>query len=68
MKPPPCVRIQKFRQQLGLTQAQLAAIVDMHPEEVCKLESGKRDPLALSVRLAMKVARALGKNLEEVFG
>jgi len=68
MKPPPCIRIQKFRQQLGLTQAQLAAIVDMHPEEVCKLESGKRDPLALSVRLAKKIAQALGKGTDEVFG
>lgn len=65
---PPCCRIAKFRNLLGMTQGQLAAKIGMHQSDISKLESGQRDPLALEVRLAMALAKALEKTIDQIFG
>jgi len=62
------MRIVKFRNELGLSQEQLAFKVGLNQSDISKLESGRRDPLSLDLRTAMKFAQVLGHTLEEVFG
>ena len=58
-------RIREFRQQHSeLTQAALAEACDVTRQTVIALEAEKYSP---SLELAFKLARALGRNLEEVF-
>ncbi len=58
-------RIREFRQQrTELTQAALAQACGVTRQTVIALEAEKYSP---SLELAFKLARALGRNLEEVF-
>ena len=57
-------RIKELRARQNLTQADLAAMVEVRRETILFLEKGKYNP---SLKLAHKVALALGSTIEEVF-
>jgi putative transcriptional regulator len=57
-------RIKELRQNVGLTQEQLAEAVEVRRETIVFLEQGKYNP---SLGLAYRVAKKLGKMIEEVF-
>ena len=56
--------IRRLREELGLTQKALAKKVDVTRQTILFMEKGKYNP---SLRLAYRVARVLGKSIEEVF-
>jgi putative transcriptional regulator len=58
-------RIREFRQQRAeMTQADLAHSCGVTRQTIIALEAEKYSP---SLELAFRLARALGRNLEEVF-
>lgn len=58
-------RIRELRFQAGgMTQQQLAELVGVTRQTVNAVEGGKYSP---SLEVAFKIARALGRPLEEVF-
>jgi putative transcriptional regulator len=58
-------RIREFRQERGeMTQADLAQACGVTRQTIIALEAEKYSP---SLELAFKLARVLGRNLEEVF-
>jgi len=57
-------RLRVLREEKDWTQAQLAEIVGVSRQAVIAVETGKYDP---ALPLAFKLARAFGKNVEEVF-
>jgi putative transcriptional regulator len=57
-------RIKELRARQNLTQADLASMVGVRRETILFLEKGKYNP---SLKLAHKVAMALGSTIEEVF-
>lgn len=63
----PVVRneIRRWRQENGaMTQADLARLCGVTRQTIIALEAEKYSP---SLELAFRLARALGRNLEEVF-
>jgi putative transcriptional regulator len=63
-RPTPKNRVGRIREEKGLRQLDLARKLDVYQSEVSAIERGERIP---SVYLAKKIARALGKRVEEVF-
>ena len=64
---PPVVqnRIRELRLAIdGMTQEKLAKLCDVTRQTIIALEAGKYSP---SLELAFKIARALGRRLDEVF-
>ena len=57
-------RIKELRARAGCTQEELAQQVGVRRETIVFLEKGKYNP---SLKLAYRVARALGSTIEEVF-
>ncbi|HET9863533.1 MAG TPA: helix-turn-helix transcriptional regulator [Steroidobacteraceae bacterium] len=58
-------RIREIRaQHAAMTQADLAQSCDVTRQTIIALEAGKYSP---SLELAFKLARALGRKLEDVF-
>lgn len=57
-------RLRVLRAEADWTQAQLAEKVGVSRQAVIAVENGKYDP---ALPLAFKLARAFGKNVEEVF-
>ena len=57
-------RLRVLRAEKEWSQAELAAYVGVARGTINAIETGKYDP---SVLLAFKIARAFGKNVEEVF-
>lgn len=57
-------RIRVFRAERQWTQAQLAARIGVSRQAVVAVENSKYEP---ALPLAFKIARAFGKNLEDVF-
>ena len=57
-------RIKEFRARHGLTQEDLAKIVNARRETIVHLERGKYNP---SLKLAHDIARALKGTIEELF-
>ncbi len=57
-------RMRVFRAEKDWTQAQLAAMIGVSRQAIVAVENGKYEP---SLPLAFKIARAFGKNVEEVF-
>lgn len=51
------------REAAGMTQAELAAAVGLHPSAVCLYEAGKR---TMKVSIAIRIARALNCTLDEL--
>lgn len=57
-------RIKEYRGERGLTQAELAELVGVTRKTVNTVENGIFTPSAL---LAIKLARALGVSVEQLF-
>lgn len=57
-------RIRELRVEKGLTQEQLADLVDVTRQTILFLEKGKYNP---SLRLAWNIARVFDRTVEEVF-
>jgi putative transcriptional regulator len=57
-------RLRVLRAEKEWTQAQLAEAVGVSRQAIIAIENGKYDP---ALPLAFKLARAFGKNVEEVF-
>lgn len=57
--------IRRWRDERGdMTQAELARLCGVTRQTIIALEAGKYSP---SLELAFKLARALGRNFDEVF-
>jgi putative transcriptional regulator len=59
-----CNRLRELRGELGLTQAELAERVGVSRKTINTVENGVFVPSTL---LALKLARALGRPVEEIF-
>lgn len=57
-------RIRALRTERGLTQAQLAAALGVTRQTVIAVEQGRYSP---SLELAFRIARALGRPIDQVF-
>ena len=57
-------RIKELRDEKGLTQQQLADIVDVTRQTILFLEKGKYNP---SLRLAWTIAQVFERQIEDVF-
>jgi len=57
-------RMRVLRAEKDWTQAQLAELIGVSRQAIIAVENGKYEP---SLPLAFKIARAFGKNVEEVF-
>lgn len=57
-------KLKTFRQQKGLTQEQLAALVGVRRETIMRLEKAQYNP---SLKLAVDLSRAVGAPIEEIF-
>lgn len=57
-------RIEQARDTRGLSRGELADLVGVHYQTMGYLERGEYNP---SLELALKIARALGVPLEEIF-
>ena len=57
-------RLRVLRAEVNWTQAQLAEIVGVSRQAIIAVENEKYDP---ALPLAFKLARAFGKNVEDVF-
>ncbi len=57
-------RMKELRNELNLTQEDLAKQVGVRRETIIFLEKGKYNP---SLKLAYKVARALNSKIEDIF-
>ena len=56
--------LKKYRQQVGLTQEQLAEKVGVRRETILRLEKAQYNP---SLKLAVDISRAVGIPIEEIF-
>jgi putative transcriptional regulator len=56
--------VKEARSKRGITQAELAATVNVSRQTIISVESGRYVP---SVALALKIARALNQNVEQLF-
>jgi putative transcriptional regulator len=57
-------RMRVLRAENDWTQAQLAALTGVSRQAIVAVENGKYEP---ALPLAFRIARAFGKNVEEVF-
>lgn len=57
-------RIERARADLGLSRGELADLVGVHYQTMGYLERGEYNP---SLELALKICRALGSSVEEIF-
>jgi putative transcriptional regulator len=57
-------RISRFRAEKGWRQLDLARKLDVYQSEVSEIERGEREP---GVYLAKRIARTLGKRIEDIF-
>ncbi|MBR4068554.1 MAG: helix-turn-helix transcriptional regulator [Clostridia bacterium] len=57
-------RLEELRQQKGLKQEELAALMKVSRQTISSLENGRYNP---SILLAMKLARYFGVTVEEMF-
>jgi len=57
-------RLEEIRKQNGITQEELAAVLEVSRQTIGSLESGRYNP---SIVLAIKIARYFGMAVEEIF-
>jgi len=57
-------RMRVLRAEKAWTQAELAAMIGVSRQAIVAVENGKYEP---ALALAFRIARAFGKNVEEVF-
>ena len=55
--------LKKYRQQVGLTQEQLAEKVGVRRETIMRLEKAQYNP---SLKLAVDISRVVGVPIEEI--
>lgn len=58
--------LKQLRTAAGLTQKQVADKAEMLPHQLCRLETGERNPEKMELRTAVKIAEALGVHTEEL--
>ncbi len=58
------IKLREIRAQLGITQEELAKKVGVSRQTINYIERGKYKP---TVILALKIAKVLNKNVEEIF-
>ena len=58
-----CYNIE-LRRERGITQEELAAILEVSRQTISSLEKGRYNP---SILLAFKIARCFGQSIEEIF-
>ena len=56
--------LKKYRQLAGLTQDELATLVNVRRETIVRLEKGKYNP---SLKLAVCISRAVKTPIEDIF-
>lgn len=57
-------KVREHRMIIGISQEELANMVGVRRETISRLEKGQYNP---SLKLAMDVAKILGKTVEELF-
>lgn len=57
------LKLKEFRIRKGLSQSQLARIVDVHPAAIGNYEQGTREP---SISTLTKIAVALGVTVDDL--
>ncbi len=56
--------IKQLRAEMGMSQADLAELLNVSRQTVISIENGRYDP---SLPLAFAIARAFGMSIEEIF-
>lgn len=59
--------ITHHRKKLNLTQQELADLLGMHVQRINAFETGKRNPLTMEVRTAIRIAKVLQTTVESIF-
>lgn len=57
-------RLEEIRKERGITQEELAAILEVSRQTIGSLENGRYNP---SILLAFKIARYFEMSIEEIF-
>ena len=57
-------RIKEYREQRGMKQSELAALVGVRRETIVHLENGRYNP---SLKLAMDIAKVFHTTVEKLF-
>ena len=57
-------RIKEYREQRGMKQSELAALVGVRRETIVHLENGRYNP---SLKLAMDISKVFHTTVEELF-
>ena len=57
-------RLEELRKARGITQEELAALLEVSRQTISSLEKGRYNP---SILLAFKISRYFGQSLEEIF-
>ncbi|AFL95657.1 hypothetical protein CL1_1458 [Thermococcus cleftensis] len=57
-------RLRELREEVGITQEELARALGVTRQTIIAIEKGRYDP---SLRLAFKIARFFNKPIEEIF-
>lgn len=65
--PDASTNITNYRKKLNLTQQGLADLLGMHVQRINAFETGKRNPLSMEVRTAIRIAKALQTTVESIF-
>ena len=57
-------RLEELRKERGVTQQELAALLEVSRQTISSLEKGRYNP---SIQLAFKIARYFGLRIEDIF-
>ena len=57
-------RLEELRKARGITQEELAALLEVSRQTISSLEKGRYNP---SIQLAFKIARYFGLRIEDIF-
>lgn len=57
-------RIKDYRNVLGMSQSELARLVNVRRETICNLEQGRYNP---SLSLAWNIAQVFDASIEDIF-
>lgn len=57
-------RLEEIRKQRGITQEELATLLEVSRQTIGSLENGRYNP---SILLAFKISRFFGMSIEDIF-
>ena len=57
-------RLEELRKERGVTQEELAALLEVSRQTISSLEKGRYNP---SILLAFKISRYFGQSIEDIF-